>query len=54
MSKLGVRASVVFWLAEQSGRGAGGIVPNLHLEGAYLREAHFIELAAKPRVKSEQ
>jgi uncharacterized protein YjbI with pentapeptide repeats len=31
----------VFWLAEQSGRSLLGLVPNLHLEGANLREAHL-------------
>jgi uncharacterized protein YjbI with pentapeptide repeats len=31
----------VGWLAEQSGRDATGRMPNLHLEGAVLREAHL-------------
>jgi uncharacterized protein YjbI with pentapeptide repeats len=31
----------VSWLAERSGRGPVGSTPNLHLEGANLREAHL-------------
>jgi uncharacterized protein YjbI with pentapeptide repeats len=31
----------VFWLAAQSGQDADGGVPDLHLEGAYLRDAHL-------------
>lgn len=40
---LGVRltGADMAWLAEQSGRGTLGSVPNLHLEGANLGGAHL-------------
>jgi hypothetical protein len=38
----------VSWLAEQSGRTDYGRVPNLHLEGALLSEAHLAPTSAMP------
>jgi hypothetical protein len=44
----------VAWLADQSGRDRNGGVPNLHLEGARLNEAHLAGPASTKRTWRER